>query len=521
MVDNKFPLTLEFEKDSWQLVLDSEAERTMWAIHFQHAILKMQPSTTRSLQLYSNFHKIEKAAVQLREVLAINDKSYEGEGKTFVRPSDVSRAQEAMASVVSNLDQLERLYGPGSPGDAPHWESILAPYVNLVPRAGMAMSSLQVKLMVHDRIDAYHRERSMTMGLLKCGKLQLARQHWKTGTTDVNALLTDNMFRISSKKGANKSFRSSQGDKSTSRRNSDETDNTIEDPELALLPEIRVFKKEFEVHEKEIEEMIEAAVARETHWRWFSLSERITQALSALDRTMATAAIPYYPPYSEAPWLTTAKVDTTLLQCEHVRARLDSFIRTQQEQSEKEKEWTDKFMGNAATKWKQAKDNVVIMQKLAQQYKQFHRFGSIASGVPALALAGEVGAAELAWAEAKQIAVVLIGGTEEMTQTAEGKNEASMLQGLLVNALRAFKEFYELTAHRLEQLTQYAEEEQQRELASHQPAADESSISAQGEPDPFSPEACIRKAEWYHRHSHVHTRKHVKLSASSLTECNF
>ena len=47
--------------------------------------------------------------------------------------SHLTKAQEGMAAVMSNLSLLECRFGEGGDLWGPHWDSILAPYVNLVP----------------------------------------------------------------------------------------------------------------------------------------------------------------------------------------------------------------------------------------------------------------------------------------------------------------------------------------------------------------------------------------------------
>jgi hypothetical protein len=133
MLDNKPLLTVELARDTWQFQLETEEERTMWALHFQYSVLGAQPVTERGRELYEGYYMIEEAANALRGVLSMSDKEYKGDGNTFVFASHLTKAQEGMAAVMSNLSLLEQRFGEGGDLWGPHWDSILAPYMNLVP----------------------------------------------------------------------------------------------------------------------------------------------------------------------------------------------------------------------------------------------------------------------------------------------------------------------------------------------------------------------------------------------------
>lgn len=369
-------LTLEIPDGTWQFELETEDERTMWAIHFLLTILKAPAE--KGAEPYLPFHLMETASFTLREVLAINDKQYQGDGVTFVKPSHLKDAEQSLTTVVDNLHVLEEKYG-----NTKHWTSILAPYINLIPRAGLTLGSLQTKLALHQKIDAYQSERTKCLKCLQQGQLTPARVHWAAATAVVEKVLADPMFKVSQRTGQRDAERKSgsQGE---------------------LLGEAAAFKEEFHRHEEEVEMQIRHAQTRHNDWCRFTLFDRVTQAFASLDRTMAIChARSYPPPYHAAPPFTLSDLDHAETQCQIIRTRLDKFIRANMDQAPKSKDWSNEI-GMAAAKWKLARDALPTLRLIAEDYALFHRFGTLAAKVPPLCLSVQP-EAETVWKEAAEV----------------------------------------------------------------------------------------------------------------------
>jgi hypothetical protein len=492
MLDNKPVLTVELARDTWQFQLDTEDERTMWALHFQYGVLGAKPVTDRGRELYEGYYKLEEAASALRGVLSLSDKDYKGDGQTFVHASHLTEAQEGMADLMSNLSLMERRFGEGGELWGPHWDSILAPYVNLVPRAGMAMSTLQKKQVIHGRISAYHSEKLLATNFLRMGKAQQGRQHWGGAVKQAEALLTDTMFLVKLRREKNFTTNASGTAVSASSPEAEQ--------EQKRLPEVETFQAEYDGQTGEMVALLDEAEGRTRHWRWYCLSNQVTQAFEGLDRLMAIASRPYFPPYAEAPSLTSDLVDAAEKQCEHVRARLDTFIRASHmltaqsskgadnEVLEREQQWSEGFTGDTAHRWKTAKDSIKHLRVLSKDHQVFHRFSAIACRVPSLAMAGQLSVADLTWSEARQCGLVVIS----KNSSSPSRTSSPGADQRVLEERDAFENYYHATKKEIEVWLSKAKEEDELERSGET----EEHVDGEEE-DLLSPEACVKRSEWW------------------------
>jgi hypothetical protein len=328
------------------------------------------------------------------------------------------------------------------------------------------------------------------------GKTQQGRQHWQSAVAEAETLLTDNMFRVK-KERRNKTFTTNASGNAVS------TDTTAAVPEeKRLLPEVMVFQTEYSGHEGEMEVLLSEADARTQHWRWYCLSDQVTQAFEGLDRLIAIASRPYFPPYAEPPSLTLDLLDIAEKQCEHVRARLDTFIRashmlttssnsTDPDALEREQQWSEDFTGDTAHRWKSAKDSIKHLRVLSKDQQIFHRFAAIARRVPSLCrAAGQLSVADLTWSEAKQCGLLVLSksASSPTRGAAEGSAEERVQE-----ERESFETFYHATALDLQIWLGKAKEEnlmeRSGEVGEHTDVDDELDL--------LSPEACVIRSEWW------------------------
>lgn len=527
---NNWTFAMEGGGRTLQFQLANEGERMVWAISLQQGILAAArfKRSEAGEKLYGAVYRLEAAAVALRAIMAVSENQKKSEKEAAQTPprrgsdkstgkspadkaaaaaaasaekklqKELDAAQEHMAKLVQSLSEVEQKFKDAGS----HWEAILAPFQNLVPRAGMAISGLHLQSTVNEKLSMYKKAYNTTTGLLRCGKLRKAHSKWGQAQAIAHSLLTDPKFRVQSKStpSKNKSFFTGKPGTALSPA-AGVPYGARREPDRELLPALQEFEAEYKQHIRAIKKQFTSGKDIEHWWYWHTLANRVTSGFDCLAFKTALLVVDYSPPFADPPALTNQVVEEAKEVLENVRKELDLLIRTIHgfpggRAIKTGSRWVpDDFANEATTKWKHYKDNVTEMERVQKEHHRNHLYYLKLHAVLNHLQQGQIEAAEVAWKAAKEL--------------AKGPDVDKSKETSIQQRARTAYETYVDARHNHVQACMDEASRQHKEVQVRELELDgEDKAPSQGhesgkdkdkalDDDPLSPEKCVERALWW------------------------